>query len=33
MGLKGRAYVLANHAPEVIARQNLAVYQQAIALG
>lgn len=32
MGLKGRAYVLANHSPEVIARQNLAVYQQAIAL-
>ncbi|AOW13492.1 hypothetical protein LPB72_10750 [Hydrogenophaga crassostreae] len=32
MGLKGRAYVLANHSPETVVRQNLEVYRQAIAL-
>lgn len=32
MGLAGRAYVLENHAPHVVACQNLEVYRQAIAL-
>ena len=32
MGLKGRAYVLANHSPETVVRQNLEVYQQATTL-